>query len=76
MSTSYTDIANGHITNGISVHREVSSCLGIRENLSCMFMLQTKSEFGPYASGSDQIRILIWSDHTRIVINELDQIGI
>ena len=31
---------------------------------------------GPYVYGPDQIRILIWSDHTRMVINELDQIGI
>jgi len=36
-----------------------------------VYMFQTKSVFGP-----DQIRILLWSDHTRMVINELDQIGI
>jgi hypothetical protein len=41
-----------------------------------IFMFQTKSVFGPYAYGPDQIRFLIWSDHTRMVINELDQIGI
>jgi len=32
-----------------------------------MYMFQTKSVFGPYAYGPDQIRILIWSDHTRMV---------
>ena len=34
-----TLLTNGHMTNGISVDREVSSCLGIRENLSCMYIL-------------------------------------
>jgi hypothetical protein len=35
--------------------------------LQLMYMFQTKSVFGPYAHGPDQIRILIWSDHTRMV---------
>jgi hypothetical protein len=37
-----------------------------------LYMFQTKSVFGPYAYGPDQICILIWFDHTRMVINELD----
>ena len=81
-SKKYNSLSNNNNNFNTTLLKEAQTNLPTHEpyireqHTYIVYMFQTKSVFGPYAYGPDQIRILIWSDHTRMVMNELDQIGI